>query len=513
MAQQLQNLTIGAPGFKGVNTQDSPVNDDFAFASVAENCIIDKFGRIGARKGIKTLTSSLTPLGSSSGLEAIGEFLDVSGNNLIFGCGNNKVFKGTSTNTVLTEVSLPGGYSVSANNWKIVNFNSSAYFFQQGYEPLVYSNSAGLQKMSAVTSAAGTPPQANEAIGAYGRLWVADFATDKSTVYWSDLLGGHKWTGGSSGSINVANVWPDGYDEIVALAAWNGYLVILGKHSLIVYQGATSPSSMSLLDTISGVGCLSRDSVQSTGTDLIFLSNSGVVSLGRTIQEKSLPLITVSGTVTDDVVYYISLESDKKKIKAVYSPEESIYLLIFPTSGLIYCFDMRAKLENGSHRATTWSSSSVLTGIRTIAGDLLFGGSAGLTQYDGYIDGTETTYHMRYFSNELSFGDPSRLKILKEINLIMVGGQNVTATANWAYNFSNAFNQQSFTIADVSLAEYNVSEYNTAAEYSSGIIIADDFVKTTGQGKSVKVGVEAIINDNALSLQQMNIKALIGRMT
>ena len=120
---------------------------------------------------------------------------------------------------------------------------------------------------------------------------------------------------------------------------------------------------------------------------------------------------------------------------------------------------------------------------------------------------------MRYFSNELSFQDPSRLKILKEINLIMVGGQNVTATANWAYNFSNGFSQQSFTIADVTLAEYNVSEYNTAAEYSSGIIIADDTVKTTGQGKSVKVGVEAIINDNALSLQQMNIKALIGRMT
>jgi len=270
---------------------------------------------------------------------------------------------------------------------------------------------------------------------------------------------------------------------------------------------------MTLEDTVSGVGCVSRDSVKSTGKDLIFLSSSGVVSLGRTIQEKSMPIVTVSATVTDDVVYYISLESDKKKIKAVYSPEESFYLLVFPTSGIIYCFDMRAALDSGASRATTWSSTTVLTGVRTIAGDLFFGGSAGLTQYDGYIDGTSSTYHMRYFSNELSFGDPSRLKILKEINLIMVGGQNVTATANWAYNFSNGFSQQSFTIADVTLAEYNVSEYNTAAEYSSGIIIADDTVKTTGQGKSVKVGVEAIINDNALSLQQMNIKALIGRMT
>ena len=50
MAQQLQNIHIGAPGFKGLNTQDSPVNIDPAFASVAENAVVDNYGRIGSRQ-------------------------------------------------------------------------------------------------------------------------------------------------------------------------------------------------------------------------------------------------------------------------------------------------------------------------------------------------------------------------------------------------------------------------------------------------------------------------------
>ncbi len=51
MAQQLQNITINAPAFFGLNTQDSPINLDSSFASIADNCVIDKSGRIAARKG------------------------------------------------------------------------------------------------------------------------------------------------------------------------------------------------------------------------------------------------------------------------------------------------------------------------------------------------------------------------------------------------------------------------------------------------------------------------------
>ena len=68
MAQQLQNVTISAPAFFGINTQDSPVDLNPSFASIADNCVIDTYGRIGARKGFDLLTTNgATVLGTSRG--------------------------------------------------------------------------------------------------------------------------------------------------------------------------------------------------------------------------------------------------------------------------------------------------------------------------------------------------------------------------------------------------------------------------------------------------------------
>ena len=50
------------------------------------------------------------------GIESIFEYVDHSGDKVVFSAGNNKVFTGTTT---LTDVTLPGSYTVSANNWKI----------------------------------------------------------------------------------------------------------------------------------------------------------------------------------------------------------------------------------------------------------------------------------------------------------------------------------------------------------------------------------------------------------
>ena len=56
MAQPLRNITISAPGFAGINTQDSPISIGEQFCLVAENAIIDQFGRIAARKGYELKT-------------------------------------------------------------------------------------------------------------------------------------------------------------------------------------------------------------------------------------------------------------------------------------------------------------------------------------------------------------------------------------------------------------------------------------------------------------------------
>lgn len=505
MAQNREHIYIAAPGFKGLNTQDSPVAQDATFAAIAENMVIDKFGRIGARKGLKKLTTSATPLGSSDGIESIFEYVKRDGTKIVFSAGNNKIFTGTTT---LTEVTLPGGYSITANNWKIVSFNNDIYFFQRGHAALV--SVAGSTTLVAVTDGGHAAPAGNEVLAAFGRLFVADVTNNSYTLYFSDLLDGDNFHGGTSGSLDLTTVWPTGYDEIVALSEFNDFLVIFGKRSIILYSGAGSPSTMTLADVITNIGCIARDSVQSTGSDLIFLSDSGVRSLGRVIQEKSNPIGDVSVNVRDDLVQAAAVETGN--IKSVYSEENAFYLLILPeVNNLVFCFDMRGKLENGASRVTTWPFTGILCATTTDNNKVYFGNSKGINEYSGFLDDT-STYTMKYYTNALSFGDASKLKILKEITFTIVGGQGTDLLLNWGYDYTEGYTKQLLTVDDASIAEYGISEYNVAtSQYNASIIVNKATTKATGSGRVVTIGLDATINDKSFSIQDVNIEAFIGR--
>lgn len=504
MAQTIQNITIAAPAFKGLNTQDSPLQADPSFAAIADNCVIDRYGRIGARKGFSVLTTDNSALSSNS-LESMGYFEDDAGNTEVFSAGNSKIFSGTTTLTDIT----PAAYTVSANNWKMVNFNDRMYMFQRGQEPLVYDDADGLQKMSDHSASLGTPPQANEAIAAYGRLWCADFATDKQTVYWSDLLNGAAWSGGTSGSINISKVWPDGHDEIVALAAHNGFLIIFGRNSTVVYSGAEAPATMVLGDTLGGLGCIERDSVQHTGGDVLFLSHVGLQSFGRTIQEKSFPTRDLSKNVRNDFMTLVN--GDTSNFKSVYSPENAFYLITLPTQNITFCFDTRGQLEDGSSRVTRWTASKFTCFTRDSVGTLYVGNTEGVCEYGTYLD-DDQTYPLRYFSNPLSFGDTSRTKILKKIIPTVIAGSATLVKVKWGFDFSDSYFTDFVQLPTIVPAEYNIGEYDIAEYSSTNQEILKKSINTSGSGTVVTVGVEVDVNNQPFSLQEFNIQALLGRI-
>ena len=513
MAQQLQNITVAAPGFFGLNTQESPIGLDPSYASIADNCIIDKLGRIAARKGYNNITTNgAAVLGTSRGIEVVFEFISRANTTVVFTCGNNKIFTGTTT---LAEVTLPAGYTISDNNWKVVSFNNDVYFFQSGHAPL--ESVAGSTTLTLLpSSGVNTPPQGNEVLAAFGRIWACDVADNKYVVYWSSLLAGNDWHGGSSGSVDLTSVWPTGFDEVVSLAEHNGFLIIFGKKSIIIYTGAESPSSdLTLSDTIEGVGCVARDSVQSTGSDLFFLSSRGVMSLGRVVQEKSLPLNDISKNVRSDLLQTLAQETHanghREAIKSIYSPIDAFYLITFPDSSLVYCFDLRQALENGAYRATTWTAIKPIS-FSIFADDHLYmGHDEGIVEYDSYLDGT-TKYQMRYFSNPLDFGNASNLKFLKKFNVTIIGGQNTESTLNWGYDYTSDYTKQALTFGTASAAEYGVTEYNTTGEYTASIVIQTPKVNTSGNGEVVTIGIEAEVNDSPFSIQKIDIHALLGRL-
>ncbi len=516
MSQQLRNLTVAAPAFFGLNTEESPVGMSPNFASVADNCVIDSRGRIGARKGYNNVsTNGGAVLGSSRGIESMLEFTKYDGGVVLFSAGNNQIFHGTTT---LAACTLPTGYTITANNWKIVSFNNDVYFFQKDHHPLV--SKTGSTTLIKVVKGNHDAPFGNEVLAAFGRLWVANVTGNKHTVYASTLLDGEEFNGTDSFEIDVTKFWPEGYDEIVALTEHNGLLIIFGKHSMLIYDGAqggagvagnptSATSTIFLKDTVEGIGCIERDSVQATGNDILFLSNRGVMSLGRLIQEKSLPLRDVSKNVRTDLMSFVKAES--LPVKSTYSPDDAFYLITFPTSNTTYCFDVRTPLEDGSFRATTWSGVMPLSFAQVASNGFYMGLSTGIVQHDGYLDDADT-YTMSYFSQPLDFGDSTVVKFLKKFNLTVIGGQNATAVLNWGYDYAENYTKQPFTIGGGQAAEFGVAKFNTTAEFAGGLDVNTPKVNTTGSGNVVSIGVTSTINNSPFSIQKIDILAKTGRL-
>lgn len=508
MAQALQNITIAAPGFAGINTQDAPLQQGPAFAADATNCIIDKEGRVAARKGYSMVSSNgPAVLGSSDGIESIGEFVKADGTKIVFSCGNNKIFTGTST---LTDVT--GSLTITANNWSMASLANKFYFYQRGHAPLVYdASTSALTTIAAHSGAAGTAPQANVCLAAFGRIWAADVTGNKHTLYFSDQLDGVDFGGGTSGSLDLTTVWPNGFDEIVSLIAHNDFLIILGKRSILAYSGAGTPASMSLSDTILNIGCVGRDCVQSTGEDILFLDFSGVRSLARTIQEKSAPIGDISKNVNNDIKTRVREETGN--IKTIYDPNNAFFLINFPTNKIVYCFDTRYPLENGSSRTTTWTAIDPLCFTVTDADELYLGVATGIAKYDSYTDNA-ASYDLQYFSHPLSFGDSSTLKFLKAVAITTFNGSGATVVLNWAYDYTGDYDKQAYTLSEFTAGQFNISEFNTAAaEFaSSATLINKEKVNTTGSGSVVAVGLTTTVNGKEIAFQELNIHSLIGRI-
>jgi hypothetical protein len=314
--------------------------------------------------------------------------------------------------------------------------------------------------------------------------------------------------------LNVAQVWPNGSDQIMGLGAHNGFLIIFGKRQILVYSSPTTPSSLVLSDSIGNIGCLSRDSIVTTASDIVFLSNSGVRSLMRTIQEKSAPLRDLSKNVRNDLMGYVSGEN-LSDIKAVYSEINAFYLLTLPLAKQVYVFDTKAQLQDGSSRVTVWDNIEPTALLSRRNGDLLIGKNGFIGKYGTYLDNT-STYRFQYYTNYADLGDPNITSILKRIAVVVIGGTNQGFVIKWGYDFSGQYYSSTVDIGTSTIAEYGIAEYGsnatTVAYYSNGIQLTTLIGQASGFGKVVQTGYEVQINGSAISIQKIEIQAKHGKL-
>jgi hypothetical protein len=448
------------------------------------------------------------------------ELVQADGTLTVLFAGNNKLFKLDGSNAV-SELTYGGGGvapTITASNWSVASLNGITYFFQEGHDPLIFDpavSTTTYRRVSEKSGYVGTVPSGDIVISAFGRLWVADTATDNVTVFFSDLLAGHVWSTGTSGTLNIDRVWPNGADNISGLAAHNGFLIIFGKRQILVYSNATTPATMSLGDTVGGIGCIARDSIQSTGKDILFLSNSGIRSFARTIVEKSAPLGDLSKNIRNDLIQIVGGEV-LKNIKSVYSETKAFYLLTLPSVSEVYCFDTRGQLEDGSYRVTRWDSIAPTSLLSRRNGDVLVGKNGFVCKYGTYQDHT-SAYRLMYFTNHADLGNQNVTSLLKRIKVVVIGGTNQFVTVKFGFDFIANYQAVNAQIPVQGISEYGVAEYGAngspLAEYSAGVALQTLSVPASGSGKIVQTGYESNINGAPLSIQRIEIQSKDGKIS
>ena len=539
MPQTQQNIHIAAPGFAGLNTQDSPIGIDLAFCSKADNCVIDAEGRIASRNGLEAFTLAPETTGNmdDNPVETAYEYVEADGTRNVLLAGDKD---GGSTSTLWSQdtggnLTTVTGLTATNNDWSYTSLSDQCFMAQSG-ESVQYTDSATVQAMTQQPSAAaGGLTNPNVIMSAFGHLFVADAPLNKSKVQWSTVtvstgLGAAAtpWTGAGSGLIDVEEYWPNGSDQIVSIVAHNNFLVVFGRRSILVYvvpddpNGAgVGPEHMYLSDTIENIGCIARDSVVSIGTDVLFLDASGVRSLNRTIQEKSLPVGDISRNVRDDIV--ADVRQADFPIRAVYSQEEALYALIIPKSvaanTVTYVFDTRRPLQDGALRCTKWLAEGLRCAVRTDSGDLFFGKAGGLYKYTGGEDTSLLTgvttpkgVSITYLTHAQDFNEPARVKFPKQADIILIGGAALALKVQWFYDFSDIPNNYNIQrTADLG-GQWGVAQWG-AGQWGDGAgLISTEVINMWGSGKNIQIGFTGTIDELPVSIQEINIQSTLGRI-
>jgi len=572
-SKPIQPLVLDSIGIYGLNRQASPSSLDHQWLTSADNIMLDDRGRITSRQGIKQLTTTIgTSTSNSYIVKSIGEYKSSTGDTTLYVGANDKIYKVNTANTPYTldaQTFTGTPQTITDGNWEFCNFNNKFYGVQAGHKPIYFDgtnwmdleDTSGFNYPSGLDTSTFNP---TSCLGDFGRLWVAGISGDKDKIYFSDTLIGHQFSTGASGYLDLKSVW--GGDVIVALSSFMGKLIIFGKKNIAIYNDPWDPSATSfqLDELIKNVGCVARDSVQPLGDDIIFLSNSGLRSLNRTMIQDKMPLTDLSKNIKDELTVHI-VNADMDQVKAQYCICGGYYVLAFPDRNIVYTFDFKGINPDQTPRVTTWNFSTKKmpkSFLSTSEGKMYVGG--GHATYEGrvsiYLDyydveknditstyGTSgactgaghtwestnskcwetvnNTYQADFKTVWLDFGDSSRAKILKKFLAVISGGKSMAVTMNWYRDYSTDFDSASFTLAPttsgtsylwgktgVSLYSPKTGAGSAKSKYAVTFQPSEYKLNLTKSAKVLRMEMRGTVKGFKASLQNMTIWAKQGKI-
>ncbi len=508
-------LPMNTPGSAGLNLQQANQVLPPNWAIEAQNAVIDYAGRLAARLGISSASATAAP----GQVRSIFEYRTPSG---------------TSTQIVgydggiSSSISDPAGSSlvgtvasVASGRWLFQNFNGKCIGFQAGQKPIVLSTPTGT--FSNVVETYGSAPQSGIGCAAYGRVW--GIAADGQTLQWCALLDEQNWGSGDSGSINLSEVWPSGVDTVTAIAAFNGSLVIFGLRQILFYGSSNGSAtgldvtSIELVDTIEGTGCISQWTVAPVGqTDLLFCAQIGVQSLGRLLVQKSRPTKELSKYVRDTLIQQLSAET-AANVTGFYSPTQGFYALCLPVSGYVWVADQRHIFQDDMGDAvspmTRWLLS-LYAGVefynRTVYVTAPWSaGSIGIYNSVGSGDNGATFQYLVQFPwTDFGGMNGPRLKAFKGMTATIQVPAQTSVTFQWFSDFTNI--GRSFTVSTQgdAGAQWGVGQWGYD-QWSGGALVQLLNNQLSGAGQYFSLQVSANTGGN-FAIQQVTVLAKLLRI-
>jgi hypothetical protein len=544
MAKPLTYQPLADLGLNGLNTQSNPATLDHTWLTKAENIVLRESGRITFRKGLK---QKVAPNGSAAAIVTMTEHNDQ---------GTNKIFASYGTSIYTVDFTDPADAFPSSGadlkhtvgsttgDWQFVNFNNRLHCFHAGVIPQRYDGSlgSGVKWTAHATDPAsiGTLFDPSCGMGYYGRIWVGGVNEAKDVVYYSNLLDGDDWIGGDTGLLDLAKVW--GTDEVVAIAPYFGKLIIFGKNNIVVYNNPMIVGDLAVDEVISGVGLVSRDTVQAIGDDLVFLSNTGLRSLSRTTEKDKLPLTDLSVNIKDRLIRNIGQSTN---VKSAYVENEGIYIMSFVDKNINYVFDFKHITPNQAPRVTTWTfdndrepASMIYTELYS---GLLVGQKDGsIAGYEKYYDtdlaGASTYTDFSYtWSMEtvwVNLGESIAASLLKRLFMVLEGGSGATMGLKWYKDYSvtpstitsvvlNPITTGTTSLWGASSSLYGATtatHTHVAATHPSNSTYAPVYglkeyrKPLTGSAKNIKIGIDIESNGFDASLQTLTLLHKQGKI-
>lgn len=490
----LRSKVIKYPGVYGLNTIEATLDEENTrFAAVATNGVVDSAGKLTSRKDFVNQTT-----GFSNTIRSMFVWRQTSGAELLLSAANNgTVYSGTTTLT------SRWASAATTANIQFATLSGKVFMAEAG---TTFKAMAEDFTFPAFVGAASNFT-VNVVIAAYGRVWAADdaAASNRYTVWWSNLLDGMTWNAGDAGSLSLIKAWPKGQDSIVALAAAFDRLIVFGRKTILFYTmpADNNPTNMTLDDVVEDVGCLARDSVQVTDTGVYFLSDNGIYRIDKPAQTTSLVVLPqMSMLYNNEVLAQIAAETGVN-IRSGFYPTEGWYVLSFPASNATFVVHTRKNVPDVDRPVgTRWTN----TGRPFYAfafdkdGNWYSGGVNGVHKYSGYTpDGASNNYTLTWTGQWHPFEDESRLKHLKSATLVVEAASGQTGT------FERSVDYLSGTVASNAFT-------CSAAEFAENPGVGNVSFQLGGSFRVVRPSVSFPINGNAVTIHQLRLYANPGKV-